>query len=260
MNTGMNRTFCASESVYNMYKEKTDTELPRIGVIGADEVEVALLKEAASAAESVTIAGMDFCEGCIGKTHVVIAQCGIGKVNAGICAQILIGRFGAEKIINTGVAGSLNNDIDIGDLVISTDAVQHDFDISPLGYQFGEIPYLGLVAFPADGELRAMAVEAAKKCAPELGVFEGRVCSGDLFVADSAQKELIRSRFGGMCCEMEGAAVAQVCQLYRVPWVVIRAISDKADETGDVDYPSFMAKAARDCAGIVRAMLETLGG
>ena len=238
----------------------TNTDLPRIGIIGADEAEIALLKEACAAAECTKIAGMDFFAGYIGSTPVVIAQCGIGKVNAGICAQILIGRFGAEKIINTGVAGSMNADINIGDLVISTDAVQHDFDISPLGYGYGEIPYLGVTAFPADGELRTRAVKAAKKTVPELGVFEGRVCSGDQFIADSAQKELIRSRFGGMCCEMEGAAIAQVCHLNAVPWVVIRAISDKADETGDVDYPSFAAKAARDCAGIVRAMLEALGG
>ena len=236
-----------------MDRKRINTDVPRVGVIGADEEEVALLKAASSAAGSMTIAGMSFCEGHIGNTPVVIARCGIGKVNAGICAQILIGRFGVKKIINTGVAGSMNADIDIGDL-------QHDFDISPLGYRPGEIPYLGLVSFPADAELRALAASAAKKTAPELGVFEGCVCSGDQFIANGAQKEAIRSRFGGMCCEMEGAAIAQVCHLNKIPWVVIRAISDKADETGDVDYPSFMAKAARDCAGIVRVMLETLGG
>ena len=235
-------------------------EAPRVGIIGADAMEVEYLREAANAPDGVTIAGMSFCEGNIGRTPVVIAQCGIGKVNAGICAQLMIGRFGAECIINTGVAGSMDNAIEIGDLVISTDAVQHDFDISPLGYRHGEIPYLGLVAFPADEELRALAVQAAKKSAPELGVFEGRVCSGDQFIAGRAQKERIQERFGGLCCEMEGAAVAQACFLNGVPWVVIRAISDKADETGDVDYPTFAKKAARDCAGIVCAMLEERAG
>ncbi len=259
MNTGTGRTSFASESGFEMDRETRNTKLPCIGIIGADEMEIAILKEAVSEAKCVTLAGMDFCRGRIGNLCVVIARCGIGKVNAAICAQLLIGQFGAEKIINTGVAGSMNNEIEIGDIVISTDAVQHDFDITPLGYQFGEIPYLGIVAFPADKELRALAVRAAKETAPELGVFEGRICSGDQFIAGSAQKELIRSRFGGMCCEMEGAAAAQVCHLNRIPWVVIRAISDKADETGDVDYPSFAAKAAQVCAGIVRAMLEALG-
>ena len=229
-----------------------------IGIIGADAMEVARLTENAVKVGNHTIAGMTFCEGKIGNTPVVIAQCGVGKVNAGICTQILIDRFGAKRIINTGVAGSLNNAINIGDLVISTDAVQHDFDISSLGYRHGEIPYLGLAAFPADRELRELAVKAAERCAPELGVFEGRICSGDQFIAGHAQKELILERFGGMCCEMEGAAVAQVCHLYGVPWVVIRAISDKADESGAVDYPSFAERAARDCAEIVRAMVGQL--
>lgn len=232
----------------------------RVGVIGADGFEVACLRETMTVSACHTIAGMEFCEGFFGDLPAVIAQCGIGKVNAGICAQILIGRFGADRIINTGVAGSLNNEIDIGDLVISTDAVQHDFDISPLGYRHGEIPYLGLVAFPADEELRALAAETARRCAPELGVFEGRVCSGDQFIVGQAQKDLILERYGGMCCEMEGAAVAQVCRLNGVPWVVIRAISDKADGSSNVDYPVFAEKAARDCAEIVRAMIARIGG
>lgn len=250
---------CASESEFDMDRETDNKRRPRVGIIGADEMEIALLKEAAADTACTALAGMNFCEGHIGNTDVVIAQCGIGKVNAAICTELLIGRYHVEKIINTGVAGSLNAGINIGDLVISTDAVHHDFDISPLGYGYGEIPYLGVTAFPADEELRAAAVRAARTAAPELGVFEGRICSGDQFIASSAQKEQIRSRVGGMCCEMEGAAIAQVCYLNRIPWVAIRAISDKADETGDVDYPSFAAKAARDCAGIVRAMLEALG-
>lgn len=229
-----------------------------IGIIGADEFEVHLLKEKAGAAVLETIAGMDFCGGQIGGSPVVIAQCGIGKVNAAICAQLLISRFGVSRIINTGVAGSLNNAINIGDLVISTDAVQHDFDICTLGYQWGEIPYLGTVAFRADEELHALTVEAAKRCAPELSVFEGRICTGDQFIDSREKKELILSRFGGLCCEMEGAAVAEVCFLNAVPWVVIRAISDKADESVKVDYRSFAEKAARDCVGIVSDVLERL--
>ena len=227
-----------------------------IGIIGALDVEVASLKEAANITNTTTIADMEFCEGKLGESPVVIVKCGMGKVNAGVCAQTLIHEFGCTKIINTGVAGSLDAQIDIGDIVVSVDAVQHDFDVEAIGYVKGEIPYTGLFAFPADESLRAAAVEAVQNAAPDVHVFEGRVCSGDQFISTSAQKEKILSDFGGMCCEMEGAAIAQVCYLNHTPFVVIRAISDKPDETDLVDYPTFEAQAAARCAEIVRYMVE----
>ena len=229
-----------------------------IGIIGAMDVEVKTLKEAASVTKTATIAGMEFCEGRLGEKDVVIVKCGMGKVNAGICANTLINDFGCTKIINTGVAGSLDNKIDIGDIVVSTDAVQHDFDVSFLGFSKGEIPYTGKYAFPADTDLRSAAVTAVKECAPEVHVFEGRVCSGDQFISKTQQKETITTNFGGMCCEMEGAAVAQACFLSSTPFVIIRAISDKPDETEYVDYTVFEAQAAERCAKIVRYMVEKL--
>lgn len=229
-----------------------------IGIIGAMDVEVTSLKEAADITKTTKIAGMEFCEGAIGEKPVVIVKCGMGKVNAGICANTLINDFCCTKIINTGVAGSLDNQIDIGDIVVSTDAVQHDFDVEAIGFQKGEIPYTGLYAFPADEAMRAAAVKAVQESAPDIHVFEGRVCSGDQFISKKEQKDAITENFGGMCCEMEGGAIAQACYLNATPFVVIRAISDKPDETEIVDYKVFEAQAAARCAKIVQYMVENL--
>lgn len=229
-----------------------------IGIIGAMDVEVSTLKEAAKITKTTEIAGMEFCEGTLNGKKAVIVKCGMGKVNAGVCASTLIGVFGCTRIINTGVAGSLDSRIDIGDIVVSVDAVQHDFDVSYLGFAKGEIPYTGRYAFPADEGLRASAVSAVRAEAPDRQVFEGRVCSGDQFISTGEQKERILSDFGGLCCEMEGAAIAQVCYLYQTPFVIVRAISDKPDETEVVDYRVFEAEAAAACAKIVQHMVEGL--
>ena len=237
---------------------ESDTGKERIGIIGAMDVEVDSLKDSADITNTTEIAQMEFCEGTLGGKDVVIVKCGMGKVNAGICAHTLINDFGCTKIINTGVAGSLDNRIDIGDIVVSTDAVQHDYDVEAIGFKKGEIPYTGMVAFSADEALRAEAVEAVQQSAPDVHVFEGRVCSGDQFISTKEQKETIISNFGGMCCEMEGAAIAQVCYLYNTPFVIIRAISDKPDETEIVDYQVFEPQAAARCAAIVQYMVEKL--
>lgn len=230
----------------------------RIGIIGAMDEEVDSLKKAANITKTSKIADMKFCEGTIKDKSVVIVKCGMGKVNAGICAHTLINEYGCKKIINTGVAGSLDSKIDIGDVVVSTDAVQHDFDVEVLGFKKGEIPYTGLYAFPADEKLRQAAAAAVKEAAPDIHVFEGRVCSGDQFISAAEQKDKIISDFGGLCCEMEGASIAQTCYLNSVPFVVIRVISDKPDETEIVDYKEFEPEAAANCAKIVEYMVESL--
>ena len=227
-----------------------------IGIIGAMDEELAMLKAAAGAAECETLAGMEFCRGKLGGREVVIVKSGIGKVNAGVCAQLLITCFGVCRIINTGVGGALDQRLNIGDVVISTDVVQHDFDVSPIGFAKGEIPYTGLFAFPADDVMRRDAAEAARQAAADSLVLEGRVCSGDQFIASRDQKQAILSAFGGLCCEMEGGAVAQVCWLNHVPFVIIRAISDRADHAEEINYTSFAALTARRSAATVRAMIE----
>lgn len=244
--------FCACAQPGNL----NVSEKEKIGVIGAMDVEVETLKKAADIEKTTVINDMEFCEGTLGSKSIVIVKCGMGKVNAGVCANVLINNLGCNKIINTGVAGSLNNNIDIGDIVVSKDAVQHDFDVEVLGYKKGEIPYTGLYAFPADKALRAAAVKAVKESAPDIKVFEGRVCSGDQFISTKEQREKIIKNFKGDCCEMEGAAIAQVCYLNKTPYVVIRAISDKPNETEIADYKDFEAAAAKNCANIVLYMIE----
>lgn len=230
----------------------------KIGIIGAMDEEVASLKDALEEKTVTEIAGMEFCEGKLNSADVVVVQCGVGKVNAGICANTLIHEFGCTKIINTGVAGSLDNQLDIGDIVVSVDAVQHDFTVEAIGFKKGEIPYTGLYAFPADDTMRAEAVKAAQEVAPDIHVYEGRICSGDQFISTDEQKEKIISDFGGMCCEMEGAAIAQVCYLNETPFVVIRAISDKSDGSQSVEYETFKVAAAANCAKIVQYMVDDL--
>ncbi len=227
----------------------------KTGIIGALAEEVTSLNEALSDTKTTSIGGMDFYEGVLDGESVVIVRCGIGKVNAGNCAQLLISAFGADRIINTGVAGSLDASIDIGDIVVSTDAVQHDFDLTPLGYAPGELDGIGSPSLPADPGMRKSAVNAVLQCAPEVHVFEGRVCTGDQFISSAEQKEAIIAEFGGLCCEMEGGAIAQICFQNGIPFVIIRAISDKADGSAEMDYSEFEHAAAIRCAAITRYMI-----
>ena len=230
----------------------------KIGIIGAMEVEVETLKKNMTVKNTVKKASMEFFEGTIGNTEVVVVRSGICKVNAGICVQILVDVFGVTHVINTGAAGSLDAKINIGDIVLSTDACFHDVDATVFGYKKGEIPQLGVLSFTADATLREKAKAAIKVAAPDLGVFEGRICSGDQFICDKAVKDAIIKDFDGICCEMEGAGIAQACFLNNVPFLIIRAISDKADGSEIVDYPEFEAKAARDCAAATMELLKSL--
>ena len=237
------------------YAQSSAEPSPKIGIIGAMEEEVALLIEAMTDDRVSVIAGMTFHEGKLDGVDAVVVKCNVGKVNAASCTQLLISVFGVDRVINTGVAGSLDADIDIGDIVVSTEAVQHDMDVTALGFARGEIPYSEVSVFPADEEMRKSAVQAVTVVAPEIHVFEGRICSGDQFIASHEQKEAIISEFGGLCCEMEGAAIAQVCCLNGTPYVIIRAISDKADDSEEVSYVEFERAAAEHCAAITRSMI-----
>ncbi len=230
----------------------------KIGIIGAMEVEVETLKKNMTVKNTVKKASMEFFEGSIGNTEVVVVRSGICKVNAGICVQILVDTFGVTHVINTGAAGSLDARINIGDIVLSTDAIYHDVDATVFGYKKGEIPQMGVESFKADAFLREKAMAAIKIAAPDLGVFEGRVCSGDQFISSDEVKNEIKKNFDGMCTEMEGAGIAQGCYLNNIPFLIIRAISDKADGSEIVDYPEFEAKAARDCAAVTLELLKSL--
>lgn len=230
----------------------------RIGIIGAMESEVSHLKGRITESQTETISGMEFCSGKLGAVEVVVVKCGIGKVNAATCAQTLALHYGVTQIINTGVAGSLDAHIGIGDLVVSTDAVQHDVDIVALGYPLGMISGMKSLAFEADSDLRAATCAIAREVAPEVQVHEGRIASGDQFVTTTDQRDHIVQTFGALCCEMEGASIAQVATLSDIPFVIIRAISDNADETSTLDYPTFEKRAARISAHIVEALVARM--
>ena len=230
--------------------------MKRIGIIGAMEPEVALLKEASTDLKTTEIAGTTFVEGLMGSRKVVIAQCGMGKVNAALCAHTMIQQFVCDAIINSGVAGSLSDELEIGDFVISKQASQHDFDASPIGFQKAEIPYTGLTAFQADPTLIEAATSAAKAVVGESHYRLGAICSGDQFIIDVKKKESLHEEFRALCCEMEGGAIAQACHLNGVPWVIIRCISDKPDGSEIVNFEEFSAKAARKGSEVVQYMIE----
>ena len=226
-----------------------------IGIIGAMEEEVAHLKEAMQVEKTVERAAMTFVKGKLDGKDVVVVRSGIGKVNAGICAQILADLFEVDTLINTGVAGSLDAALDIGDIVISTDAVQHDIDVSALGDPVGQIPRMDTFAFPADERLVQLAVQANEEANPDIHTFTGRVVSGDQFVSDGAVKERLVTQFQAKCTEMEGAAIAQAAYLNKISCVIIRAISDKADNSSTMDYAAFEKQAITHTVRLVRNLM-----
>ncbi|MBQ8230821.1 MAG: 5'-methylthioadenosine/adenosylhomocysteine nucleosidase [Lachnospiraceae bacterium] len=230
----------------------------KVGIIGAMELEVEALKSRMDAANITTKAGMEFHEGTLNGVNVVIVKCGIGKVNAALCVQILADIFRVSHIINTGVAGSLNAELDIGDILISKDALHHDMDVTIFGYQPGEVPQLGLREFPADERLAALAKESCEKVNPGINAIIGRVVSGDQFISDKDTKNRLISLYQGDCAEMEGASIAHGAYLNKIPFVIIRAISDKADDTSEMEYPVFERAAAKHSARLVEDMIQKI--
>lgn len=230
----------------------------KIGIIGAMELEVAELKSKTEVRNVVEKAGMKFHEGVLNGKDVVIVQCGIGKVNAGMCVQILADLFDVDAVINTGVAGSLRAEINIGDIVVSTDACEHDMDVTALGYEPGIIPQMETSFFKADRMLAEQAKTVCEEVNPEIKVYEGRVVSGDRFVSDADTKDRLITLFSASCTEMEGAAIAHAAFLNKIPYVVLRAISDKADGSAHMDYPEFERAAAAHCAKLVENLVTRI--
>ncbi len=227
-----------------------------LGIIGAMDEEVSRLKERMTDVTISSKASMDFYKGKLMGKDVVVVRSGIGKVNAGICTQILVDNYNVTAVINTGIAGSLNADIDIGDIVLATDTLQHDMDATGFGYEPGVIPRMETSVFAADEELRELARECCERVNTDIKVFCGRVVSGDQFVSDKEKKKYIHDTFAGYCTEMEGAAIAQAAYLNNIPFLIVRAISDKADDSATEDYPTFEAKAIEHS---VNLMVELVG-
>ncbi len=229
-----------------------------LGIIGAMEEEVAGLKDKMTVSRTIKKASMEFWEGVLEGTSVVVVRCGVGKVNAAICAQILADEFHVTAIVNTGIAGSLKNEINIGDIVLSTDALQHDMDATGFGYSYGVIPQMDNSIFQGDEKLLTLAKECCEQVNPDISVFSGRVVSGDQFISDKGKKDWIAEQFHGFCTEMEGAAIAQTAYLNQIPFLIIRAISDKADDSAHMDYAEFERKAIQHSVNLMTEIARRL--
>ena len=235
-----------------------------IGIIGAMDKEVDDLKAVMSGLGEESQpkvekhAGMEFWTGTLSGHEVVLVRSGIGKVNAAVAAEALAAIFNVRAIINTGIAGSLDADIDIGDIVLSTDALEHDMNVKGLGYERGIIPDQEESIYVADEKIRSVAKTACEKVCPDVKVFEGRVVSGDIFVSEKDMKDKMIASFSGMCTEMEGAAIAHTAWLNQIPYLIIRSISDKADDSAEMDYPTFQKKAIENSVKLVTEMMKML--
>ena len=224
-----------------------------LGIIGAMDEEVAKLKEHMTDVTVTTKASMDFYKGNLNGKEVVVVRSGIGKVNAAICTQVLVDDYKIDAVINTGIAGSLRAEINIGDIVLSTDTLEHDMEATAFGYPVGQIPRMDTFSFKADERLIALAKECCARVNPEIQTFTGRVVSGDQFISSKEKKNWLIETFDGYCTEMEGAAIAHCAYLNNIPFLIIRAISDKADDSAQMDYPAFEALAIERS---VKLMLE----
>lgn len=229
----------------------------KLGIIGAMQIEVEKLLAVMEDKKEAVHAGSTFYEGSLEGLSVVVVQCGVGKVNAALCTQILCDHYHPTHIVNTGIAGSLCNDLDIGDLVVSQDAMYHDFDCVHFGYPMGKVPGMDVTAFPADDALMGYAFAAAQECNPG-HTKVGRIATGDLFVSSKEQKGRIVEVTRALCTEMEGAGIAQTAYRNGVPYVILRAISDKADDSAEMDYPTFEALAAHRCAQVTQSLARQL--
>ena len=230
--------------------------MTKLGIIGAMDVEVQTLVKALEEKHECKKAGSTFYEGLLCGLPVVVVECGVGKVNAALCAQILCDCFQVTCLVNTGIAGSLRPELDIGDLVVSLDAMYHDVDCHFVNYPLGMIPGMPL-RFDADEKMIACAFSAAEKVNPG-HTHVGRIATGDQFIADSAAKEKIVAITQAACVEMEGTGIAHTAFRNGIPFVILRAISDKADHSAEMDYPTFEAIAAARCAEVTMTMARQI--
>lgn len=227
-----------------------------VGIIGAMDEEVAILINKMVNKELINKAGMLYYVGELSGKDVVVVKCGIGKINAAVCSQILISEFKVNIIINSGVAGALDNKLNIGDIVVSRDTLNHDMDTTAFGDEYGVIPRMEESIFKGDTRLIKLALDSGKKY--DVKVIEGRVLSGDQFIASKEKKDWLVKIFDGTCAEMEGVAIGQTAYLNNIPFLILRAISDKADGSAKVSYEDFKEEAIVNLSNILLDMLENI--
>ncbi len=228
----------------------------RIGIIGAMKIEVENLCAMAEGIKKETVGGIDFYSGRLCGSDVVIAACGVGKVFAAMCAQTMILRYSPDVIINTGVAGALDPELRVGDIAIAENVVQHDMDTSPIGDPVGLISGINMVRIPADERVYGALKSSARRCG--LNCVSGTVASGDQFVASGDKKTFIKEKFSAIACEMEGAAIGQVCYVNKVPFGILRAISDNGDESAGMSYDKFIGIAVDSSVSILSDFLSSI--
>ncbi|RJX41059.1 5'-methylthioadenosine/adenosylhomocysteine nucleosidase [Paenibacillus pinisoli] len=228
--------------------------ITKIGIIGAMAEEIELLHQHVAVASEFTKAGITYYEGVLHDKQVIYCKSGVGKVNAAVCTQILLDA-GADCVLFTGVAGALDPKLDIGDIVVSESCIQHDMDCTPLGFAKGVIPFHPRSEFAADKHLVELAYAASEKLFPGRSL-KGKVLSGDQFIASREAVESLHQELQGACAEMEGASVAQVCDMNGIPYVVIRSMSDKADGSAHVNFPEFTVKASTHSHQIIDEMVK----
>ena len=229
----------------------------KIGLIGAMTVEVEALKEKTENKRISVISGVEYVEGTLCGKDVVLAVAGVGKVNAGICAQTMILKFQPDVIINTGVAGGIGKQVKILDVVVATSVAQHDMDTSPLGDPVGFITGINKVTMDCDADTCDRLCAAAVAC--DVAPIRGMIVSGDQFIGSQEQIDKIRKSFDAMAVEMEGGAIGQVCTMNGgVPFAVVRAISDGGDDEANMNYPQFVKIACAKSVEIICAYLTNL--
>lgn len=223
-----------------------------IGIICAMQLEADGILAISKPLGSEKCNGMTFNKASLNGTELVIVVCGVGKVNAALCAATLINRYSPELIINSGVAGALSPVVSIGDLVVGTRAVEHDMNTTALGDKQGEVSFPDgkRMYFDCDKKASAALFEACKKI-PDTRFAQGIIASGDIFVSDRAKRMRINDRFGAICCEMEGAAIGHVCSCCGTPFAVLRAISDDLEENKGMDFVKFCELAAKKTVAVI---------
>ena len=227
------------------------------GIIGAMEIEIAELKELMENISQEEISGIIYYKGKIHGQDVVVAKCGVGKVHAAVCTQTMILKYSPNIIINTGVAGSLNSKLDIADLVISDFVVEHDMDTSGIGDPLGFISGLDIIKIPVANHI-VNKIKNAAGAIDGTNVYIGTIATGDQFICSIEKKNHIVDNFDALCAEMEGAAIGHVCYLNKVDFCIVRAISDKADGTAHMDFPSFVKIAAKKSTELINNYLKSL--
>lgn len=229
-----------------------------VGIIGAMEEEIIAIKRHMKVENTIHRAGMEFCEGTLKDQRIVVVRCGIGQVNATICTQILIDQFEVNYIINTGVAGGLYPEINIGDIVIASDTLQDHADKPAFGETKVVISPENQPFFESNTKLIDVAKEAVERLKDSPKAYVGRVASEDQFISSMKVKADIYTTFTAYCAEIEGAAIAHTCYLNQVPFVMIRVISDKADQNSEINFDEFVHLAARNVSRMIECIVERI--